>query len=189
MFTSLQSSSSGYGDKFTVSENAGSGLNSASKSESDFFKLGKTMRHLYLLLTRNLMGNAQTAPKFVNAMDCLRIGRFRTARYAVTMSLLIHVRGGLFAHDMVDEVLVPKSLQNLKANCNIARAMLKMKAIISKTIINHTCIKSEMGLEKRVRIVKGGQLWLERNKKAIPANKTAVDVTKRSSQKESAGQK
>ncbi|KAJ3229591.1 hypothetical protein HDU81_005224 [Chytriomyces hyalinus] len=127
IFKSLQSQIGAYGDEFALCENAGSSLNHDEKSKTDFFKLAKTMRDTHLSLCRNLLNNAQSLPKFVKALDVLRIVGFRTSGFKVTSSILIPAGGGFYVRGMVDEVVVPVATKNLQDNCAVARAILKMK--------------------------------------------------------------
>ncbi|KAJ3203648.1 hypothetical protein HDU82_006391, partial [Entophlyctis luteolus] len=106
----------GFGDEFAVAENVGSSFDPGNKLNTDLFKLGKLMRDLYLGLTRSLMKNSQTSSKFVKAMDLLRIGGFRTSGFSVSTYALIHAGGGFYLRDIIDEVLVPIEMKNLKDN-------------------------------------------------------------------------
>ncbi|KAJ3338490.1 hypothetical protein HDU83_008156 [Entophlyctis luteolus] len=170
LFTSLKAQH-GFGDEFAVAENVGSSFDPGNKLNTDLFKLGKLMRDLYLGLTRSLMKNSQTSSKFVKAMDLLRIGGFRTSGFSVSTYALIHAGGGFYLRDIIDEVLVPIEMKNLKDNCSIARAMLKMKGMIGKTISHYGRIREQMAAEKGQRRESMGKLWVEVVEKASPIKK------------------
>ncbi|KAJ3120239.1 hypothetical protein HK098_004763 [Nowakowskiella sp. JEL0407] len=177
LFTARKAES-GFGDEFALAENIGSNNNPSMKLTTVTDKMTVTLRDTYFQLSRKLLKNTLVSSNIQTAMDFIRIIGSRTSGFAVSTSVLIPGGGGLFICDELDSVLVPTKQENIKDNIDVARAMLNLKGILSRTVANFDRIKTKIDIKKRQKRTSVGKPFQELPNERSPVKKKSKVVKK-----------